>query len=158
MEKVTHEIEPVFDSNSKILILGTIPSPKSREFGFYYGHPQNRFWKVVSSVLSVDTPESISSKANMLLNHNIALWDVLSSCDIAGAADSSIKNAELNDFSRIYSIADIQAVFATGQTAGKLYKKLTGKDSIVLPSTSPANCAMSLEKLIKAYSVILDYL
>ena len=128
-----HSIDPVFDENSRILLLGSFPSPKSRETGFYYGHPQNRFWKVLS-----------------------ALWDVLASCEIDGASDASIRNAAANDLSRITSVAPIRKIFATGQTAAKLYRKLTGGSIAALPSTSPANCMKTLGQLTEAYRVILN--
>jgi len=158
MNRLTHTIEPVFNENSRILILGSFPSPKSREAGFYYGHPQNRFWRVLSTVLSEPAPETVDEKRMMLLRHGIALWDVLYSCEITGAADSSIKNPVPNEFARILDRADIRAVFTTGKTAGKLYARFSGKKSIILPSPSPANCAVSMDKLIEAYSVILSYL
>ncbi len=152
-----HTIEPVFDRDSKVLLLGSFPSPKSRETGFFYGHPQNRFWKVLSAVLSVREPKTVSEKREMLLLNGIALWDVLSSCEIDGASDSSIRNASVNDFSRITDVAEIRAVYATGQTAAKLYRRFTGNSITALPSTSPANCACPLEKLIEAYRVILQF-
>lgn len=158
MEKVIHTIEPVFSSQSKILMLGSIPSPKSREQQFYYGHPQNRFWRVMAAVFNVPDPKTIVERKTMLLKHNIALWDVLQSCYIRGAADSSIKNPIANDFSRIFNSASIQAVFTTGKIAHRLYRTLTGNESILLPSTSPANCAISFDELCKQYSVILDYI
>lgn len=150
-----HTIEPVFDKNSKVLLLGSFPSPKSRETGFFYGHPQNRFWKVLSAVLKVREPQTIPEKREMLLSHGIALWDVLSCCEIDGAADSTIRSAAVNDFSRITEVAAIRAVYATGQAAAKLYRQLTGNPITALPSTSPANCARSLSDLIAAYRVIL---
>lgn len=152
-----HTIEPVFDRNSKVLLLGSFPSPKSRETGFFYGHPQNRFWKVLSAVLSVREPKTVSEKREMLLLNRIALWDVLSSCEIDGASDSSIRNASVNDFSRITDVAEIRAVYATGQAAAKLYRRFTGNSITAFPSTSPANCSCSLEKLIDAYRVILQF-
>ena len=151
-----HSIDPVFDENSRILLLGSFPSPKSREAGFYYGHPQNRFWKVLSAVLSVPEPQSVEEKREMLLSHGIALWDVLASCEIDGASDASIRNAAANDFSRITSVAPIRKIFATGQTAAKLYRKLTGGSIAALPSTSPANCMKTLRQLTEAYRVILN--
>lgn len=153
-----HSIPPVFDGNSRVLMLGSFPSPKSREAGFFYGHPQNRFWKVLSAVLERAEPVTVAEKRDMLLSRGIALWDVLSSCEIVGASDATIRSASVNDFSKIYDVADIRAVFATGQTAAKLYRKLTGKPITALPSTSPANCARSLDDLIEEYRVILKYL
>lgn len=158
MSKLNHTIEPVFDKDSRILILGSFPSPKSREAGFYYGHAQNRFWKVLGAVLEEEFPDSTAGKKEILLKRHIALWDVLASCDIEGASDSSIRNPVPNDFKRIFTSAPIRAVFTTGKTAGKLYARFTGTNSIILPSPSPANCAMGMEKLISAYSAILPYL
>ena len=146
-----HNIEPVFDARSRILILGSFPSVKSREAQFFYGHPQNRFWKVLAAVLDAPVPQSIEEKRTLLLTHGIALWDVIASCEITGSSDSSIKNAVPNDLSRIFDKADIRAVFCNGSTAGKLYQKyllsVTGINAAALPSTSPANAAWSLERL-----------
>lgn len=155
---VLHEIPPLFDKRSKVLILGSFPSPKSRESGFYYGHPQNRFWKVLSAALDESEPKSIEEKKEMLFRRGIALWDVIERCDIVGAGDSTIKNAVPNDFSRIENAAKIKAVFTTGRTANKLYKKFTGKEGVLLPSPSPANCAIKTEELIKEYQRIIPYL
>lgn len=158
----THPIPPVWNENSKILILGSFPSVKSRELGFFYGHRQNRFWKVISAILGVRTPETVSEKKKMLLDGGIALWDVIASCDIVGSADSTIKNVTPNDISHLLEGADIEAIFTNGKTAHSLFEKYTsgkiGRSSICLPSTSPANAAWSLEKLISEWSVILEYL
>ena len=118
MAKVTHSIEPVFDERSQILILGSIPSPKSREIGFYYGHKQNRFWRVLGEVLGVEIPENIEGKKAVLLAQHIALWDVLAECEISGAADQSIKEAQINDLGRILKSAPIKQIFTTGKKAG----------------------------------------
>ncbi len=155
---IRHEIPPFFDEESRILILGSFPSPKSRETGFYYGHPQNRFWKVLAGIFQEVVPSSQEEKKAFLKRHKIALWDVISSCDIVGAGDNTIKNAVPNDFSKITTNAAISQVFTTGKLAGELYKKFSGSESIVLPSPSPANCAQSLEKLLESYSVIKKYL
>ena len=161
-EHVTHEFGAFYDENSKILILGTIPSPKSREMGFYYGHPRNRFWKVLAQLFDEPFPETVDERKAMLKKHGIALWDVLASCEIHGAADSSIKDPVPNDMDVIFKAADIKAVFTTGTTAMKLYMKhcypACGISATGLPSTSPANCACSYEKLVDAYSQILKYL
>ena len=158
---VTHEFDAFFDKDSRVLILGTIPSPKSREQGFYYGHPQNRFWKVLADVLGDDVPQTVKERKDFLTRHNIALWDVLESCEIKGASDVSIRNARPNDMNRILQAADIRAIFATGAKAAQLYKKLCfpecGVEAVRLPSTSPANCGCSYEKLREAYSQICDY-
>ena len=151
---IPHELPPVYNDRSRVLVLGSFPSPKSRETGFYYGHPQNRFWKVLAAVFGEETPATIEEKKAFLYAHDIALWDVIASCEIKGAGDSTIKNALPNDFSVIFSAAKIKAVFTTGQTAAKRYKKFTGNDSVVLPSPSPANCALSTDDLVRKYEII----
>ena len=162
MEHIIHSIEPVFDTESRVLILGTMPSPKSREVQFYYGHPQNRFWRVLAAVLGEEVPQSVPEKKAMLLRHRIALWDVLAECEITGASDSSIRNPVANDLSVILGHAPVQAVFTTGATAWKLYTRLqkphTGIEAVRLPSTSPANCAVKMEALTEAYKAILSWL
>lgn len=162
MEHIIHSIEPVFDAESRVLILGTMPSPKSREVQFYYGHPQNRFWRVLAAVLGEEVPQSVPEKKVMLLRHRIALWDVLAECEITGASDSSIRNPVANDLSVILDHAPVQAVFTTGATAWKLYTRLqkphTGIEAVRLPSTSPANCAVKMEALTEAYKAILPWL
>ncbi len=158
---IVHPIEPVFDENSRVLILGSFPSVKSREEMFFYGHPQNRFWKVVSSVFEKDLPETIEEKKKFLLNSKIALWDVISSCDIEGSSDSSIKNVVPNDINKILKTADIKTIFVNGKTAEKYYKKYllgeTRRDAVCLPSTSPANAKWSLEELIEEWKIIKDF-
>lgn len=158
---VTHEFDAFFDKDSRVLILGTIPSPKSREQGFYYGHPQNRFWKVLADVLGEEFPQTVEERKRFLKRNHIALWDVLESCEIKGASDVSIRNARPNDMNRILQAADIRVIFATGAKAAQLYKKLCfpecGVEAVRLPSTSPANCGCSYEKLREAYSQICDY-
>ena len=158
---VTHEFDAFFDKDSRVLILGTIPSPKSREQGFYYGHPQNRFWKVLADVLGEEFPQTVEERKRFLKRNHIALWDVLESCEIKGASDVSIRNARPNDMNRILQAADIRAIFATGAKAAQLKKKLCfpecGVEAVRLPSTSPANCGCSYEKLREAYSQICDY-
>lgn len=152
---VTHEFPALFAPDSEILMLGSIPSPKSREQGFYYGHPQNRFWKVMAEVLREPVPATIDEKKAMLLKHKIALWDVLDSCTIVGASDTSIEDVVPNDISKIVAKTKIKRIFCTGATAHKLYQKYceagTGMPAIKLPSTSPANCAVKFEKLVEAY-------
>lgn len=156
--KITHTFEPVYDSRSRILILGTFPSVKSRENNFYYGHPQNRFWKVMAAVLSCPQPVTVLEKKQMLLERGIALWDVVYSCDIEGSADSSIRNVVPNDLGIIIQAAPIERIYANGNTAGKLYAKYCGEklgmDITVLPSTSPANAAFRTERLIAAWSAV----
>ncbi len=160
-QMVYHTLEPVYDRNSRILILGTMPSPKSREFGFYYSHPQNRLWKVISEIFQVPAPESNEAKERFLHDHYIAMWDVLKSCSINGADDSTIMDPEPNDINLILAAAEIRAVFTTGKKATDLYQKLcypdTGRPSIYLPSTSPANCRnYDFKSLVEAYRVILE--
>ena len=158
-ENVTHNFAPVWDEQSRILILGTFPSVKSRENHFYYGHPQNRFWKVLAAVTDHAPLENVEEKKQFLLEHQIALWDVIASCDIIGSSDSSIKNVVANDIDRILSEAPIRQIFVNGQTAFKLYKKYvlpeTGVMPVCLPSTSPANAAWNMEKLTEAWQVIV---
>lgn len=160
-EIFTHTFEPIFDKNSEILVLGSFPSVKSRENNFYYAHPQNRFWRVVASVYSCPVPKTVEEKKNMLLSNKIAVWDVIKSCEITGSADSTIKSVIPNDLSEILSVADIKKIYANGKTAQSLYnkyiKKNTGFDIISLPSTSPANAAYSLEKLIKEWKIINEH-
>lgn len=160
-KRITHAFCPVFDSESRILILGTMPSPKSRELGFYYSHPRNRFWPVLAEIFGEKIPKTPEEKENFVLRHKIALWDVLAECDIEGASDSSIKNAVPNDMSVIFEKAKIKAVFATGAAAAKLYKKhiepKTGIEAIVLSSTSPANAKTGFDKLCEEYKKILEY-
>lgn len=156
---VTHEIQPVFDSRSRVLLLGTMPSPASREQGFYYGHPQNRFWRMLATIFDEPAPRTIEEKRGLLLRHHIALWDVLASCEIEGASDASIRDAQPNDLARIFDGTDIRAVFATGTKAGELYRKLIeptlGVPCTTLPSTSPANAKMKLDDLADAYGKAL---
>ena len=155
---VLHNIPPVFDENSTVLILGSFPSVKSRESEFFYGHPQNRFWRVTAAVFSRPVPQTVEEKKAFLLENHIALWDVLASCEIEGSADSSIKNAVPNDIDIILSKAKIKRIFVNGRTAEKYYKKYIqpriGAEAVCLPSTSPANAAKSLEKLIEEWGVI----
>lgn len=153
-----HTLQPIFDKDSKILILGTFPSVKSRQANIYYGNPQNRFWKVLSIVLNKPFPETREDKIAFLLDNHIALWDVISSCEIENSSDSSIKIPKPNDFSLILSQANILQIFTTGKMATNLYTKFTGRESIYLPSPSGANCAVSLDKLIESYSIIKKYL
>jgi len=153
-----HPFEPVYDANSNVLILGTFPSVKSREYHFYYGHPQNRFWKVIAALTKSELPTTLEAKKVLLLTHGIAIWDVIHSCDIIGSSDSSIKNVVPMDFSTILAQSRITRIFANGATAAKLYQtyceKSTGIPIIQLPSTSPANAAFSLEKLLETWSIL----
>lgn len=156
--QVKHELKPIYDQDSKVLILGTMPSVKSREVGFYYAHPKNRFWMTLESVMN----EKIIDKIEFLLKHHIALWDVFASCEIKGSSDASIKNARPNNIERLINESNIKVIFTTGKTAYKYYLKFF-KDKIDLPvislsSTSPANCKIKTEELVDEYSVIKKYL
>lgn len=161
-ERLEHVFEPVFDDRSQILILGTFPSVKSRENQFYYGHPQNRFWKVLAAICETRLPATIEEKEQFLLKNHIAIWDVIAKCDIIGSSDSSIRNVEANDLQLILQHASIRKIFANGGKAYELYQKYTLKTTqreiIRLPSTSPANAAFSVEKLVEKWSVIKDFI
>jgi len=157
-----HPIPPLYDADSHILILGSFPSIKSREGQFFYHHPQNRFWKVLAAVLEEEIPISIDEKRGFLHRHHIALWDVIGSCEISGSSDTSIRNVVPNDLSPIFETATIRAIFCNGGTSHRYYRQLLQKqigfEATLLPSTSPANAAWSLERLTKSWSVILPYL
>lgn len=157
-DMIIHPIAPVFNEDSKILILGSFPSVRSREEGFFYGHPQNRFWKVTAGVFDENVPQTIDEKKAFLLRNHIALWDVIGSCEITGSSDSSIKNATVNDISVILDTADIKAIYLNGGKAYQLYQKymlpVTCREGICLPSTSPANAAWNLERLKDAWKII----
>ena len=159
LQTVVHTIPPLYDSHSRVLLLGSIPSPKSREIGFFYGHPQNRFWRVLAAVLGEPVPQSIEEKRAMCLKHHVALWDTIARCDIAGASDLSIRNAEPNDIGKLVRESESTRIFATGGKSAELYRKLIEPQLHIpitqLPSTSPANAAWSLDRLIEAYRVIL---
>lgn len=152
---IKHPIPPLYDKNSRVLILGSFPSVKSREAQFFYGHSQNRFWKVTSAVFNEPVPQTIQEKRDFLLRNRIALWDVIASCDIQGSADSTIKNVTTNDLRIILNTADIKEIFVNGKTAEKYYNKYTkdliNRPATCLPSTSPANAAWNMEKLIEAW-------
>lgn len=157
---ITHPISPVYDKNSRILILGSFPSVKSREEMFFYGHPQNRFWRVIAAVFGCAVPETVEQKRELLLSNRIAVWDVVSSCEITGSSDSTIKNVVPNDLSVILNNADIKCIFVNGKTAEKYYNKyirnIVGREAVCLPSTSPANAAFSLDSLIEHWGIISD--
>ena len=158
MERMTHPFPPVYDSNSKLLILGTFPSVKSREGEFYYHHPQNRFWRVISGLYGEPLPGSIEEKKRLLLRNRIAVWDVIQSCEITGSSDSSIRNVVPNDIGALLKQTEIKALFANGGTAYRLFQRyirpVTDRDIQQLPSTSPANATCSLEKLIQQWSCL----
>ena len=157
---VMHPIAPIYDKHSTILILGSFPSVKSREEGFFYGHKQNRFWKVVSRVCEEEEPKTIEEKKALLLRNHIAVWDVIAGCDIEGSSDSTIKNVRPNDLSTILDNAQIKAIYVNGKTAEKYYKKYIEKSinrkAVCLPSTSPANAAWSIEKLLDTWRCIKE--
>ena len=157
--RIDHPIPPLYDGACTRLILGSFPSVKSREAGFFYGHPQNRFWKVMAGVFKDDVPRTVPEKRDFLLRHHVAVWDVIASCEITGSSDASIKNARANDLSRILAEAPIRTIFVNGKTAEKLYLKhilpVTGQPCVCLPSTSPANAAWSPERLTEAWRELL---
>ncbi len=150
--------EPVFDSACRILILGTTPSPASREAGFYYGHPQNRFWPLLARLVSAEPPETVEAKKALLLEHHIALWDVLESCDIVGAADSTIANPVPNDLGSLAGQCRLRAVYANGKAAWTLCRRFWTQDIVRLPSTSPANAAWDMDRLAKAWACVTQTL
>ncbi|MDE6412406.1 MAG: DNA-deoxyinosine glycosylase [Eubacterium sp.] len=151
-----HPIKPLYDSQSEILILGSFPSVKSREIGFFYGHPQNRFWKIMARICDETLPTTIEEKTNMILNNHFALWDVIHSCEISGSADSTIKNVTPNNLAEILNTANIKGIFVNGKKAETLYNnyifKEKGIKAIVLPSTSPANASWSEDRLFEYWS------
>ena len=159
VKRQNHEFPPVYDENSEILILGSFPSVKSREMQFFYGHPQNRFWKVLAQVLNETVPHTIPEKKEMLLWHHIALLDVIASCDIAGSSDSSIRNVVPNDLAYIIGRSRITRIYANGAKSKQLYDKYLAKqlgiEAVQLPSTSLANAAYSVERLLEYWQKII---
>lgn len=155
-----HPFPPVVDAGCRTLILGSFPSVKSRENAFYYGHPQNRFWRMLAGVFAEAVPGSIAEKEALLLRHGIALWDVIAQCEIAGSSDASVKNAVPVDIARVTAVAPIERVICNGALAAKLYRKhllpRTGIQAIAAPSTSPANAAWSLERLTAEWRRLLS--
>lgn len=162
MARFTHTIPPVWNADSHILILGNFPSVQSRTVQFYYGNPRNRFWAVLARVLRAPVPDSIEGRESFLLDHHIALWDVIASCEIHGSADSSIQNAVPNDLTPILSQCPIRQIYTNGSTAARLYRKFllpqTGWEAVPLPSTSPANAAYSLDRLVANWQCIREAL
>ena len=154
-EHIEHTFAPVYDADSEVLILGTLPSVKSRENHFYYGHKQNRFWKVMSAVLSCDLPVTVQQKKLMLLSHNIAVWDVIGSCEITGSSDATISSVVPNDIAGLVAETSVSRIFANGATSYNRYKRYcrdnVGIEAVKLPSTSPANAAFSLDRLISEW-------
>lgn len=155
-----HSLSPIFDTHSTTLILGSFPSVASRKAGFYYHHPQNRFWKVIAALTQEPIPKTIEEKKNLVLRHHIALWDVIEECSIKGSSDASIQDVKASNISILLEQCPIERIFANGHTAAKLYtkhcEKLTCKPIITLPSTSPANAAFSLKALIEAWHVMFN--
>jgi TDG/mug DNA glycosylase family protein len=161
-QHIEHSLDPIFDARAHVLILGTMPSPLSREQQMYYGNPRNRFWPVLAALFDEPAPHTPQASVAFARAHDIAIWDVLASCTIAGASDMSITDARSNDLSCILTAAPISAIFTTGSTAARLYHRLqlpvTGIEATSLPSTSPANASWSLSRLIDAYRAIADAL
>ena len=157
-QHITHPFSPVYDGESKLLILGSLPSVKSRENAFYYGHPQNRFWDVLAALYGAETPNTIDGKTDLLLANQIALWDVVFSCDIRGSSDSSIRNVVPNNLQIVLRNSKVRTIFANGKKAAALYQKYqfadTGIEIITLPSTSPANAVWTFERLCEAWKII----
>lgn len=162
MAEVKQLFEPIYNENSRILILGTFPSVKSREAQFYYQNPRNRFWKVIAETLQCKECDTVEEKRSMLINNKIAIWDVIESCEITGSSDSSIKNVIVADLSIILDNANIKKIYANGDKAFKLYMRytypVTKREITKLPSTSPANAAFSLDRLIENWESLKDYL
>lgn len=163
MARIVHPLPPEFDAESRVLILGTMPSPKSREYGYYYAHPQNRFWPVLAQVFDCPVPQTIAQKRAFLHAHHLGLWDVLASCEMEGADDGSIRSPIANDLSLVLKRAKICRIFTTGTKAAALYRRLcypsTGMKADALPSTSPANCRYyDFSRLVESYRVLLTCL
>lgn len=160
MPQVIHPFPPVVDAHCRILVLGSFPSVRSRKDGFFYGHPQNRFWWMLATVFCEPHPADIPARRELLLRHHIALWDVIASCEVQGSSDASIKNAVPVDIRQVISTASIERVICNGALAGKLYRQyllpVTGLEAAVLPSTSPANAACSLERLVEVWAPLLQ--
>lgn len=157
-QSMVHPFPPLFDKNSSVLILGSFPSVKSREQNFFYGHPQNRFWKLISLLFDEEIPQSIDEKKRLILKHNLALWDVIHSCTVTGSSDSSIKDVVANDLSEILKNSKVNRIFANGALSHKMYMKYifpkTGIEAVKLPSTSPANAAFSLSRLAESWKIV----
>ena len=157
---VKHPFVPLYDKNSRILILGSLPSAASRKQNFYYGHPFNRFWKVLAALYEEETPVTITDKKTFLKKHHIALYDVIGECDIRGSSDTSVRNVIPTDLEDIIRNSNISRVFCNGKLSGRLYKKYheakTGIEAMVLPSTSPANASYTMDRLLEEWKEILD--
>ncbi len=159
--KQIHPIPPLYSGNSRVLILGSFPSVKSREAAFFYGHPQNRFWNVIAEIFGYKKPETVAEKTELILKNNLALWDVIRECEITGSSDSSIKNVVANDLNEIILNSKVKTIFVNGKTAEKYYIKYIepklGIKAIRLPSTSPANAAYNIERLVGEWTRIKEY-
>ena len=159
-ERILHPFPPLFDSESRTLILGSFPSVKSREAMFFYGHPQNRFWRLTALLCHEDTPLTIEEKSSLILRHHLALWDSIQSCTITGSSDSSVRDVVPNDLRVIFDNSKTERVFCNGALSHKMYMKYiypqTGIAAVKLPSTSPANAAYSLERLAESWRVIME--
>ena len=159
-QRLDHPFGPLYDENSRVLILGSFPSVKSREQNFFYGHPQNRFWKVVAAIFGRPVPQTVEDKKQLILGSGLALWDSIASCEITGSSDSSIRNARANDIGIILDSCNIERIYCNGRKSHELYQKYiepqTGHEAVCLPSTSPANAQWTLEKLIEAWAVIKE--
>ena len=155
---IVHPIPPLFNAESEVLILGSFPSVKSRESAFFYGHPQNRFWAVIAEIFSTEKPVTVEEKKELILSNKLALWDVIAQCEIEGSADSTITDVTANDLSVILENSNVKRIFVNGKTAEKYYNKYTypktGIKAVCLPSTSPANAAWSVEKLVEKWKII----
>jgi hypoxanthine-DNA glycosylase len=159
-ERLAHPFGPLFDKRSRVLILGSFPSVKSREQQFFYGHPQNRFWPLIAALFGAAVPRTIPEKKALILDNGLALWDSIASCEIRGSSDASIRNAEPNDLRVILERCDIRQIYCNGKTSHALYRRWIeariGREAQCLPSTSPANAAWSMERLLEAWAVILQ--
>ena len=157
---IVHPFGPLYDADSTVLILGSLPSVRSREQQFFYGHPQNRFWPLLSALFGERAPESVEHKRALALRHHVALWDTIYSCDIVGSSDSSIRNVVPTDLRPILDGAKVKRIFCNGRTSGLYFKKYQaqqlGREAEILPSTSPANAAWTMERLLEAWRVILE--
>lgn len=158
-EKIVHPFAPIYDARSRVLILGSMPSVASRQQAFYYAHPRNRFWPLMAA-LDGALLETVEQRTAFLHRRHFALWDVIASCTIAGSSDASIRDVQVNDFKPLLAATEIKTIVTTGKTAGRLYQKYaqadTGMEALILPSTSPANAAMSLDQLIAAYRFLFE--
>ena len=158
--RITHPFGPLYSEHSRVLILGSFPSVRSREQNFYYGHPQNRFWKVIAALYRREVPATVAEKKELILDCGLALWDSIASCEITGSSDASIREAKANDIRRILDACPIEKICCNGKTSWQLYEKLirpqTGRGAVCLPSTSPANARWTLGELTEAWAVILE--